>query len=229
MRGFGLREIEPRLRGAAFFPLAAYVVHQLRYLLAAGGDAGHELQAQGHAYLSWVTLPITLLAASGAGAFAAHLVVSRAGAPVREAGRLPRRFVAGWAVLAGSLLAVYAGQELLEESVRTLAPDVIGVELGGAPRFLKVGELRLGVLHALVGFAPRGCLVFLLEHEQGIARLHLHAARHREGLQQPGKGRRHPHLLALRVALVEARLLVGASREDDERHARSKRSSHRPE
>ncbi len=162
MRGTtGLREIEPRLRGAALFPLAAYLVHQLRYLLAAGGDAGHELGAQGHAYLSWLTLPITLLAAGGVGAFAAHLVAVRGADAVEQPARgrsgarpgsAPRgrsgrnHHVGSWLVLAGALLAVYAGQELLESALAGgHAAGLAGVVGGGGwlavPAALAVGAL----------------------------------------------------------------------------------------
>ena len=43
--------ISLRARAAALLPLAALGVHDLRYRLAYGGDAGHELARQGHAYL----------------------------------------------------------------------------------------------------------------------------------------------------------------------------------
>ena len=39
------------LAPVALLPPAAFVVHQLRFMLAFGGGAGAELQRTGHAYL----------------------------------------------------------------------------------------------------------------------------------------------------------------------------------
>jgi len=52
-----------RARALALLPLSALGVHQLRYELAFGGDAGHELAAEGHAYLTSLT-PLLVLAAA---------------------------------------------------------------------------------------------------------------------------------------------------------------------
>jgi hypothetical protein len=155
MRGSsGLREIEPRLRGAALFPLAAYLVHQLRYLLAAEGDAGHQLESQGHAYLSWLTVPVTLLAASAAGAFAAHLAVAR-----REGGeaRVARARVP-WLVVAGALLAVYVGQELLEGALASGHPGGLVGVLGGGGWIAIPASLAVGAVVALLLRAAEGAL-----------------------------------------------------------------------
>jgi hypothetical protein len=53
----------------ALLPLAAFTVHQLRYLFAFGGHAGAVLQATGHTYLNSVVPWIVALAAIVAGGF----------------------------------------------------------------------------------------------------------------------------------------------------------------
>ena len=49
-------------------PLAAWSVHQLRYLLAYGPEAGRQVSAQGHAYLSLLVPVFAGLAALALGA-----------------------------------------------------------------------------------------------------------------------------------------------------------------
>jgi hypothetical protein len=147
MRGTsGLREIEPRLRAAALFPLAAYLVHQLRYLLADGAGAGHRLAAEGHGYLSWLTLPATLLAASAAGAFAAHVAVARREGIAGEASRGRTR----WLTLAAALLAVYAGQELLEGLLAAGHPAGLAALLTGGGWIALPASLAVGAVLALL-------------------------------------------------------------------------------
>lgn len=88
-------------------PAGAFVVHQLRYSLAYGPQAGTQLSNQGHAYLGSL-VPWLVLATAGAfGAKLARIAVTR------RARRVPP-FVAMWATSALALVAIYAGQEALE-------------------------------------------------------------------------------------------------------------------
>jgi hypothetical protein len=165
-RRIGLRGVEPRLRAAALFPPAACLVHQLRYWLTAGGGAGRELQAQGHAYLGRLSVPLTLLAASAAGAFVTHLMVARrAGVEPGEEGTR-RAWWLRWLAVAAALLAVYTAQELLEGALATGHPAGLAGVFGGggwlaAPAALAVGALLSLLLRAaetilrLAGAAPR--------------------------------------------------------------------------
>ena len=73
--------------------------------------------------------------------------------------------------------------------------------------------------------APRRRFVLLLEGEQGIARLDLRAALHRQHLERAGEGCSDPDVLALGIALVAARPLVRACREQDGKAA-PKRATH---
>ena len=67
--------------GVALVPVAALVVHDLRYRLAFGAQADAELRRQGHAYLSALTPLVVLLAALALG----WAVVRIRGASVRSA------------------------------------------------------------------------------------------------------------------------------------------------
>ena len=65
--------ISLRSRAAALLPLAALAVHDLRYRLAYGGDAGHELARQGHAYLGIAKPLVGVLCALAAAEMVARL------------------------------------------------------------------------------------------------------------------------------------------------------------
>ena len=98
-------------------PAAALLVHQLRYELAFGADAPWALAAQGHAYLSSLTPWFVLLAALALGASLGSLAQrwARGDDACERAGRSPR--AAGlrvWLLATLGLLAIYAGQELIE-------------------------------------------------------------------------------------------------------------------
>jgi len=130
-------------------PLAAWSVHQLRYLLAYGPSAGHELSDQGHAYLTVVMPAATGLAAIALGVFVLRLrrVLEQgavASAPELDSARI-------WAVAAAGLLAIYTGQELTEGLLATgHAPGLAGVFADGgwwsAPAALLVGGVIAAVL-----------------------------------------------------------------------------------
>ena len=103
----------PSGTGLLLVPAAALLVHQLRYTLAYGSQAGAQLAATGHSYqhslVPWVILTLGI----GLSSFlrrAAHAM--RSG----QTGPLARLSAASlWAVTTAGLLAVYALQESLEE------------------------------------------------------------------------------------------------------------------
>jgi hypothetical protein len=101
-------------------PLAAWSVHELRYLLAFGGGTGRALSQQGHSYLA-LAMPVTLvLAALALGGFL--LRCARAwgdGVSGRSPGYRTRRL---WAISVAGLLAIYTSQELLEGLLATGHP-----------------------------------------------------------------------------------------------------------
>jgi hypothetical protein len=114
-----VRPLSVRARTFALLPLAALGVHQLRYQLAFGHEADHELAAQGHAYLSSLT-PIVVLLAALAGA---ELIfrVSRAWRHARPTDRATQ-FVALAVAAAAILVAIYTAQELAEGLLSTGHP-----------------------------------------------------------------------------------------------------------
>jgi hypothetical protein len=101
-----------RLGRAALLPFAALVVHQLRYSLAFGGNAGDELARQGHSYLHSLVPWIVLGLALGAGGFLWAL--GRAMAGQRTLQRYTISLAGLWLASSTCLLAIYVGQEALE-------------------------------------------------------------------------------------------------------------------
>ena len=92
-------------------------MHQLRYLLAYGGDADAALASSGHSYLVFVE-PLMGLAL----AFAAGHLVHRLAQARRRAAPLDRRRLA--LVFAVALVAVFTGQEFLEAQLVPGRPGV---------------------------------------------------------------------------------------------------------
>jgi hypothetical protein len=134
----------------ALLPPAAFAVHQLRYMLAFGAGAGVELQRQGHSYLHSLVPWFVLLIALVAGGFLRSL--GRAFAGQTSLSRFSLSFSALWLVCSAALVAIYAGQELLEGFVATGHPaGLIGVfGYGGwwsIPVALCVGLVLAAVFH----------------------------------------------------------------------------------
>jgi len=96
-----------RGRGLLLLPAAAFAVHQLRYTIAYGSQAGQVLAAQGHSYMTSLAPWLVLLVGLGAGSFVLRVARGRDDRPRRSPLRL-------WAVSAGCLLAIYVVQELVE-------------------------------------------------------------------------------------------------------------------
>ena len=97
---------------AALIPVAAFAVHQLRFLLAFGGGAGAELTDTGHSYLHSVVPWIVLLVGVSIGAFLWSL--GRAVSGRRSASGKGLSFVVLWLICATCLLAIYCAQEFME-------------------------------------------------------------------------------------------------------------------
>lgn len=138
------------LARAAVVPAAALAVHQLRYLLAYGGGATLELQRQGHSYLHSVVPWIVLVAGLAVGGF-----LSALGRALRGHTSVPRYGLSLgvlWLVCSASLVAIYAGQELLEGIFATgHAAGLAGVfGYGGwwaVPAALCIGLVLAALLH----------------------------------------------------------------------------------
>jgi hypothetical protein len=150
----GLRSDRSALtRGVARVGLvvpAAFAVHQLRYVLAFGTSAGLELQRQGHSYLHSVVPWLVLLIALVAGGFLRSL--GRAFAGQTSPTRFGLSFMALWLVCSVALVAIYAGQELLEGFVATGHPAGLAGIFGyggwwSIPVALCVGLVLAAVFH----------------------------------------------------------------------------------
>ena len=104
----------------ALFPPAAFAVHQLRYWLAYGSDAGVELQRTGHSYLHSVVPWLVLLLALAVGGFLRALGRAFAGQTSRA--RFTLSLTAMWLTCSAALIAIFACQEFLEGLLATGHP-----------------------------------------------------------------------------------------------------------
>jgi hypothetical protein len=144
------REIRHGLARAAVVPIAAFAVHQLRYLLAFGTGASAELQRQGHSYLHSVVPWLILAIGLSAGAFLSSL--GRALSGQTTVPRYGFSLIGLWLICCACLLAIYACQEFLEGLFATGHPaGVAGVfGYGGwwaIPAALCVGLVLAALLH----------------------------------------------------------------------------------
>ena len=136
-----------RSRAVVLIALAAWLVHQGRYVLAFGGDADRTLAAQGHAYLGVVGPVLVWLLAAAFGRLLADLAARQS-----PSGQLAG-FGRMWAAASAALVAIYAGQELAEGWLASGHPGGLAGVLGAG------GWLALPlavVLGALVVALVRG-------------------------------------------------------------------------
>lgn len=127
--------------------LGVLAVHELRYLVSYGPDAGQTLAHHGHGYLSLVMPAVALLAALSFG----HLLVGNA--VVRPAGSASTvRWRRLWPLASLGIFSIYASQELLEGLTAAGHPAGWAAVFGGS------GWTALplaGALGALVASALR--------------------------------------------------------------------------
>jgi len=96
----------------ALLPLAAFAVHQFRYEIAYGPDAGIVLRETGHSYLHSVVPWLVALVGIAAGTFLAR--VGRAFKTRTTPRDFSLSFAALWALCACALVAIFVCQETLE-------------------------------------------------------------------------------------------------------------------
>ena len=106
------------LRPLALLAAASIAVHDLRYLLAFGNDAGHVLADQGHAYMATVSPLVGVLLTVG---FARLLLGAAAGGRRGQVSAIRARRV--WPLAALALLTIFSVQELLEGMFATGHPS----------------------------------------------------------------------------------------------------------
>lgn len=137
-----------RLLGVALFPLGVFAVHQLRYLLAFGSEAPHELAAQGHGYLLELLPWITLAVALGFGGLLARLAHAwRRGVGDEDPGW---RLGGLWALASAGLLGMYVGQEFFEGLLATGHPQGLEGILGDGGLWSLPASIAVGGVLALV-------------------------------------------------------------------------------
>jgi hypothetical protein len=169
--------ISLRARAAALLPLAALAVHDLRYRLAYGGDAGHELARQGHAYLGIAKPLVGVLCAL----LAAELVARLARAwRIGEAAEQNWSRSRLWALATAALVAVFFGQELLEGAIFAGHPAGLAGVLGAG-----------GWLALPLSFVAGGVLILFLAGARAAARA-LTARHRRSASRRPFSGGRRP-------------------------------------
>jgi hypothetical protein len=139
---------------AALVPPAALAVHQLRYLLAFRAGAGAALQSTGHSYLHSLVPWVMCLLGVAAGGFLWAL--GRALGGRRGATGQTASFAVLWLVCALTLVAIFAGQELVEGLVLVGHPSgLVGVFGHGGwwavPAAACVGLVLAAVFHGVGG------------------------------------------------------------------------------
>jgi hypothetical protein len=150
MRAPKRRAIGQGLARAAVVPIAAFAVHQLRYLLAFGTGASAELQRQGHSYLHSVAPWLVLGLGLATGAFLSSLGRALSGQTT-----LPRygfSLLGLWLTCSVCLIAIYASQEFLEGLFATGHPGGLPGIFGyggwwAIPAALCVGLVLAALLH----------------------------------------------------------------------------------
>jgi hypothetical protein len=127
-------------------PLAAWSVHQLRYLLAYGSGAGRELSEQGHAYLTFLMPGIVMFAALALGGIMLRFARSWREGVDRSDEQHTLRL---WTLAVAGLLAIYAGQEISEGMLAGGHPAGLAAVFGNGGWLAVPAALLVGGLVAL--------------------------------------------------------------------------------
>jgi hypothetical protein len=130
------------IRLGSLLAFSAFGLHQLRYELAHGGDAGGALAAEGHGYLAGA---LPFLAALIVAALLATFLCARLGSGVSRRSHSARALT-----YAAAILAVYCSQELLEGALAAGHPTGIEALVGSAGWVALPLALALGAASALV-------------------------------------------------------------------------------
>ena len=161
--------ISLRSRAAALLPLAALAVHDLRYRLAYGGDAGHELARQGHAYLGIAKPLVGVLCALAAAEMVARLARAWRIGDAAERNWSRSRL---WALATVALVAVFFGQELLEGAIFAGHPAGLAGVLGaGGWLALPLSFVAGGVLTLFLAGARAAARALTARHRRPASRL----------------------------------------------------------
>jgi hypothetical protein len=140
--------------------VGAFGVHQLRYGLAFGEHAHEALAEQGHGYLDSAPLVLGLLVAAALGMFLRRLAVAR---DVGAEDSSTRSVLWLWLAASAGLVAIYAGQELIEGVLSSGHPGGLHGVFGhggwiAIPSAVPIGgtiALAVRVAHAVVAYVAR--------------------------------------------------------------------------
>jgi hypothetical protein len=148
--GLGRRSVVRAAAHSALLPAAAFVVHELRYVLAFGHGAGIELVRQGHGYLHSLVPWLVLLVALAIGGFL--WAVGRAFAGHTTLRRYTLSLGALWLLVSASLIGIFVAQEFFEGLFATGHPAGLAGIFGyggwwSIPAALAVGLVVAVVLH----------------------------------------------------------------------------------
>jgi hypothetical protein len=155
------------LARAALVPAAALAVHQLRFLLAFGPNAGLELARQGHSYLHSLVPWIVLLIGVAAGAFLWGL-----GRALRGQTSVPRytmSLVGLWVVCSACLVAIFVAQEFLEGVFAVGHPAGLAGIFGYGGWWSIPVALCVGLVLAVVFHGARWVLDEVAQRRRGVA------------------------------------------------------------
>ena len=134
----------PATRAAALLALGALAVHELRYLLAYGGQAHSAMMSQGHGYLGELAPALVVLALS---ALCGRLATAALGRPMATGGSRPLWRAA--AAFAAALAAIFAAQELVEGAVFAGHAAGVAAVLGGGGWLALPLALAIGLITAV--------------------------------------------------------------------------------
>lgn len=158
------------LRRIALLISAAFAVHQLRFVIAYGGDASRVLHEPGHEYLPFAAAAAGVLLLLGGVQFAFSLARCAHGAVAP--GRTPAGVRVTWGQSAATLIAIYVAQESLEGAFTPGHPVwahggwivvplaitfglVVALVLAGAHRALEEVARRAATMHERRAPEPR--------------------------------------------------------------------------
>jgi hypothetical protein len=137
-----------RIRAGTLIAVGALGVHDLRYLIAYGGHAGHELSLQGHGYLRLATPLIAGLLVLLAAAFASRLLRAYSHGEGEAAAPPSTRRL--WLSASAILISVYTCQEWIEGQFAAGHPGGIGAAFAHGGWVAVPLALAIGLVIALV-------------------------------------------------------------------------------
>jgi hypothetical protein len=159
-------------------------VHQLRYLLAYGPDAGRELVSHGDTYIHSV-LPACLgLLLLPAGALLGHLAQAWRRGQARDQGLSPRRL---WTVVTALLIVCFCAQEILEMLLETGHPAGLAGIFGSGGWWALPASAAVGALITLLVAGARAVVGVVARLRARRCRPGARRWRHGRGL----RARRH--------------------------------------